>query len=355
MKLRVVPSIGFAFLLSILVLGGCRTYDPNGPDVAGGTSMNPGSAGVLRLRAISATGNTGDFELDLFVTDSNGTLISNLNDSVFTMLETGLDTVISFVSNSSGTLPPLGPFSAELLIDQSLSMQDNDPMDLRLKGAWVFLHGLDAVSGGTDEVQLSSFCGYYPNGGPVDGLLSYGPFSTTGASFDPGLASLAGNLGYATPLYDAMYRETDSLIGQSHNANKTLIVFTDGDDNASSHSLNDAILHAEQNNVKVFAIALKTGLIIDSLPQGVPPDGSGSKALFSIAMATGGAVMHTNDAKQAVAYYGGLGKVLRGNTPYFKTRWHVSLPQGQLLAGSEIRGQLHFKGTEVNAPFVVQF
>jgi hypothetical protein len=354
MKLRVVPSFVFVFLFSIVVMDGCRTYDPAGPDTPGGTSMNPGSAGILRVHAISALGSSGDFEIDLFVVDSGGNLISNLPDSLFTMLQTSLDTAIAFLGSSSGTTSTLGPYSAELLLDQSLSMESNDPMDLRLKGAWIFMHGVDALRGGVDEVQLSSFCGYYPSG-PTDGLLSYGPFTNSGASFDAALQSLAGNLGYATPLYDAMYRETDSLLAQSVNTNKALIVFTDGDDNASSHSLNDAIQHAEANNVKVFAIALKTGLIIDSLFNQMPHDGSGSKALFSIAMATGGAVMHTNDAAQAVSYYAGLGQVLHGNAPYFKTRWHVTLPAGSMLAGSEIRGQLDIKGSPVEAPFIVQF
>jgi hypothetical protein len=205
-------------------------------------------------------------------------------------------------------------------------------------------------------VQLSSFCGYYPSDPSISGLLSYGAFSNSGASFDAGIASMKGNLGYSTPLYDAMYSETDSLVMLSHNTNKALIVFTDGDDNASAHSLNDAIRHALDNNIKVFAIALKTGLIIDSLLNSqMPHDGSGSKALFSIAMSTGGAVMHTNDAKQAIAYYGGLGQVIHGHAPYYKTRWHVSIPSGSSMSGSEIRGQVHLKGSEVEVPFIVQF
>lgn len=355
MKLRVVPSFVFAVVLSVALLDGCRSYDPAGPDVAGGTSMNPGSAGILRVRAIAATGSTGDFELDLFVTDTAGHLISNIPDSLFTMLSLG-DTSFSLLGCSTGITDSIGPFSAELLIDQSLSMGENDPFDLRLKGAWVFLHGVDALRGGIDEVQLSSFCGYYPSDPSILGLRSYGPFSTSGASFDAGLQSLAGNLGYATPLYDAMAKETDSLVALSHNTNKALIVFTDGDDNASTYSLNAAIQHALDNNIKVFAIALKTGLIIDSLLHSqMPQDGSGSKALFSIAMSTGGAVMHTNDAKQAVAYYGGLGQVIHGHAPYFKTRWHVALPSSNVIAGTELRGQLHIKGSSVEAPFIVQF
>jgi hypothetical protein len=231
-----------------------------------------------------------------------------------------------------------GPFSAELLLDQSNSMAFNDPLDLRLKAAKIFMDGVTLLGGG-DEAQLSSFFDFEHG---YDGLRSYGTFTPNGMLFNPAIDALAGNLGPSTPLYDAMYQETDSLVQQGHNANKVLVVFTDGEDNDSYNTLWSAIDHAKQQGVKVFAIALKTGI---NFP------------LITTAMQTGGSVMHTEDPQQLSSYFGSLGKQMHGGQSYYKTIWHVNVPSATSLSGHTVSGTIKIGtgASTVLAPFAVTF
>ncbi len=308
------------------------TIHPGGP-----LSAAPVSAGVLGVKAIASLGNAGDFEVDLFVADADGKPVLNLPPGALSMLG-GLDTLFTPGNLVAATSAVCGPFSAELLLDQSNSMATNDPLNLRLKAAKIFLDGISLLGGGKDEVQVSQFYDIYEGG-----LQTFGPFTTNGDSFDPAVDNLAGNLGPGTPLYDAMYYMVDSLVQQSHNLNKVLIVFTDGEDNESQFGLWDAINYAKYNNVKVFAIALKTGI---NLP------------LISTALSTGGSVMHADDASQLSSYFGSLSKQVHGGESYYKTTWHVKVPNAYTLSGQTVTGTMKIAiagNKTVNAPFAVTF
>ena len=337
-------------IVTVFSINGCRraTEPPNGPDTQGGHSMIPGSVGIKAISAGLASGNSGDFELDLYVTDTNGNPVTNIDPSSIS-IQSALDTLFSPVGLGVATSLASGPFSAELLIDQSNSMKWNDPLKLRWQAAELLLHAVNPALTGSDEIQLSTFNDY------MFGLASYGPFTHNGADFDRAVDSLENVLGPGTPLYDAMYAESDSLSVLATNANKALIVFTDGDDNESNHSLWGSINHAKSLGIKVFAIALKTGIDPDSGATNLP---EAKWALQNAAMATGGATMQTSDPKQLVSYFGGLPKMMHGGTPYLQTKWHVKLPNQTSLTGSQINGLLKItdkSGAIVSAPFNVQF
>ena len=290
------------------------------------------SVGVVAIEATSVNGNSGDFDLDLFVVDTAGQPVTGLSTGSFSIPTSGAGfslTGLSTLSSSS-----FGPFSAEVLIDQTGSMRDTDPLNLRLTAANIFLSLLDA----DDEVQLSTFAG--DRGDPYN-HKSYGEFTNNGKSLIPAVNSLAYSVMGNTPLYDAMYWETDSLVALAKNSNKALIVLTDGQDNQSTNTINSAISHALQSHVRVFAAALKTGL---NLP------------LINAAMTTGGTVMHADDPKQIVSYYGALGKIVRGQAKYYRTKWHTTNPFG--LSGQTINSSMIVKGagsSMVNVPFSVTF
>lgn len=343
---RILTVTCLAALVAVFVsLSGCRkaVEPPNGSDTpAAGEPMIPSAAGVLSVKMISELGNAGDFEVDLFFTDSLGHAIQNVAPGILNIIA-GLDTQFISKGTSQGVTAPCGPVSAELLIDQTNSMADNDPTNLRLAAAKVFLGGI-TLAGGGDEVQLSSFFSF-----AWGGLRSYGPFTPNGASLYPPVDKMAGDLGPWTPLYDAMWAESDSLATLAHNQNKVLVVFTDGDDNASTHSMWDAILHAKSLGIKVFAIALKPSG--DTNTQVAP---GANSALYLAAMQTGGSVMHTQNANELVSYYGGLRSLVHGNTPYVKTLWHVTLPKQSSIAGRTISATLKI-GANVTAPFSVTF
>lgn len=350
-KLSRFASFGLlASLVATLSVSGCRraTEPPTGPDIKGGQSMIPGSVGVIGVKAISELGNAGDFELDLFLTDSNGNPITNIDPSSIS-IQSAMDTMFSPIGLGVAQSVLSGAFSAELLIDQSTSMEWNDPLKLRWKAADLLLDAVNPILAPNDEIQLSTFNDY------LFGLASYGPFTHSGHDFDHAVDSLENVLGPGTPLYDAMFEETDSLAILAHNPNKVLIVFTDGDDNESSHSLWAAINNAKNQGIKVFAIALKTGINADSGALNMP---EAKWALFNAAMQTGGSVMQTQDPQQLVSYFGALPKMMHGGSSYLKTTWHVTLPQQRSLMGSQINGTVRIKAkgnTSVIAPFNVTF
>ena len=90
-----------------------------------------------------------------------------------------------------------GPYSAFLLIDQSGSITDTDPMDARIDAAKVFLSKLDSA----DNVRLAAFA---DNGSlPFSPITLYGnSFTNDGASFFGSLDELSILEAGGTPLYD---------------------------------------------------------------------------------------------------------------------------------------------------------
>lgn len=338
------PSLSVALVVATLIfMGGCRTATEIVPVPAGPPTSMP-SAAIVGIHSESTSGNTGDFEIDLYIVDSSGHAITNLGNNSISILN-GFDTLFSQTNVSAGTSALFGSYSAELLLDQTGSIRFTDPLNLRLLAAKIFLDAT-ALLDPADEVQLSTF----QDSLHIDGewLHSYGPFTHNTAKFEDTVETLASRIGGGTPLYDAMYDETDSVALQGQNANKALVVFTDGEDNESNlyypgATLWSTIHHAVQQHVKVFAIGLETGL---------------DTALISAAMQTGGAVMHASDAKQMVSYFGAMSNLLHGGAKYYQTKWHVSLPNEANLHGQVISGNLSITlpdNSIVLAPFAVTF
>ena len=335
-------SAAFLVAASLILIAGCRTavqvLPPPGP------AISAPSAAVVNITATPATGNAGDFEVDLIVVDSNGHPVSNLDPSAITIAH-ALDTLFTPAGISTALTTSVGPYSAELLLDQTGSIRMTDPLNLRLIAARLFLDATGVLNS-SDEIQLSTF----QDSLHVDGkwLHSYGPFTHNTAAFEDTVETLADKVGGGTPLYDAMYFDADSVAQKGANSNKALVVFTDGEDNESQFyypgaTLWNAIDHAVAEHVRVFAIALETGL---------------DTALISAAMHTGGAVMHASDAKQMVSYFGAMSSMLHGGVTYYKTKWHVSLPASSQIRGKIISGSINIRlkdNETTSAPFAVEF
>jgi hypothetical protein len=328
---------------TLLFMAGCRTATQIQPPPAGPPTSMP-SAAIVGIHPDPSSGNAGDFEIDLYIVDSSGHAITNLGSNSIS-ISNGLDTLFSPVNLSLVTSALFGSYSAGLLLDQTGSIRTTDPLNLRLLAAKIFLDAT-ALLNPTDEIQLSTF----QDSLHVDGewLHSYGPFTHNTAAFEDTIETLAAKIGGGTPLYDAMYDETDSVALQGTNANKALVVFTDGEDNESymyypGATLWSTIHHAIDQHVRIFAVALQTGL---------------DTALISAAMQTGGSIMHASDAKQMVSYFGAMSNLLHGGAQYYRTKWHVALPQAANLHGQVVSGNLSITlpdNTNVIAPFAVQF
>lgn len=326
----------------LILMAGCRTSVQVLPPAGPPTSAP--SAAVVNITAVPPTGNAGDFEVDLIIVDSNGHPVANLDPSAITIAN-ALDTLFTPTGISTALTSALGPYSAELLLDQTGSIRMTDPLNLRLIAAKLFLDATGVLNS-SDEIQLTTF----QDSLHIDGewMHSYGPFTHNTTAFEDTVETLADKVGGGTPLYDAMYFDADSVAQNGKNSNKALVVFTDGEDNESQFyypgaTLWNAIDHAVNEHVRVFAIALETGL---------------DTALISAAMHTGGAVMHASDAKQMVSYFGAMSSVLHGGVTYYKTKWHVSLPAGSQLSGNVVSGSINIRLPDhetANAPFAVEF
>jgi len=323
---------------------------PPPPPVTPGPPTSLPSAGIIGIRPVMSSANTGDFELDVMVADSSGNTIMNLPANAIA-IPSGIDTVFgqqntfSQVSISSAIQNLLGPYSVSILLDQSGSVKHTDPFNLRLLAAKLLLEGT-ALLPVQNEVQIVTFQDSTrdPNGY----WQSYGSLSHNILPLLPIVDGLKNSIAGGTPLYDAMYNCIDTLATTGSNSNKALLVFTDGEDNESYMyppyaTLWTAIRHAKDNNVKVFGVVLQVGI---------------DTALISAATATGGGIMHTDDAKQMVSYYRAMPNVLQGKAGYYKTKWHVQLPAGYSLKGRSISGNMKIKlpdNTQVAAPFSVTF
>ncbi len=324
--------------LAVLALGiitsGCRTRQSVEPGFGNTALVTLSSGAVVGATAVSHNGNSGDFDLDLFIVDSAGHPVAGLDPSSFG-IPSSLDSNFSPLSILPYVTAAAGPYSAELLIDQTGSIKMTDPYNMRLFAAKAFL----GLLGDQDEVQVSTFQDVMHIGHIID---SYHAFSH---NVDPWIRTVDGfanTINGDTPLYDAMYDEVDTLVQHASNANKVLIVFTDGGDNDSRYTLWDPIEHAIQNNVKVFAIALKLG---------------NSTPLATIAAKTGGAVMHAEDPATMVPFYSALGSYLHGNVGCYRTRWHTTVSNLADLSGQTVKGSVSVKnnGKSIQVPFAVTF
>jgi PKD repeat protein len=282
---------------------------------ADGTISLPSGA-VIRSTLISRSGETVRFTLDIAVTDFDNTLSTNLNRANFT-IPSASGSGIDYSFTNDGTQSVAGgsavAYSAALLLDQSGSIRDTDPGNTRIDAAKLFCNSL----GSNDNIYLSAFAG----GGslPFD-LTYYGSgFTSNGSSYNSTLDALRNLIGGGTPLYKSTYSMIDYTAQKGTNANKAVVVFTDGDDTDPSRTVNDVIQRAKQQNVKVFMVGLKQA--------NVP-------SLAYIANQTGGAFMFAQDAPQLMTMFGTLGKLLNGTANYYRTTWTMTRKPGVPNGGS---------------------
>ncbi len=200
--------------------------------------------------------------------------------------------------------------SVPLVMDQSGSIVDTDPNDLRLWAAKEFLASLTPP----DEVVLITFA----SGNPCSQytIARWGEFTTDYASLTATIDSFANCEGGDTPLYDACLSAINEVTTSGRNAGKALVVFTDGDDTASSHSEAQVIAQAHGVGVRIFTIGLSNAV---NLP-----------VLSNIAQQTDGAFFYAPDIGAMISAFRGMNHLLTGSyTVYDCTRGlQATVPAG---------------------------
>ena len=203
------------------------------------TGAQSGSAGVVTQQGGRYTLRTEAYEvrLNASVVDGSGRTIEDLPESAFHVYEDGTpQTIVGFRHEDV-------PVSLGILIDSSGSMYDKRA-------------SVDAAS--LDLVRLSN---------PQDEafLVDFSSEAYIDQDFTSDIRKLQQGLSYVkssggTALYDAVIASADYLAKNSKRAKQVLLIVTDGDDNASSASLEQAIRRVQElDGPAIYCIGLLFG------------------------------------------------------------------------------------------------
>lgn len=209
------------------------------------TAQQVGKKGATQPSASSATDDLqaytikADVELvllDVSVRDPNGGFVSGLDKSAFTVLEDGKPQPITQFANQDV------PVTIGLVIDNSGSMRPKKP-DIITAGLV-----LVQASNPQDEVFVINF-----NDKVRRGLPEIVPFTDDIQLLRQALTKddPAGR----TSLYDAIIAAL-SQIDMGRRDKKTLVVVSDGGDNASTHTLDDVVKMAQEEQVTIYTIGV---------------------------------------------------------------------------------------------------
>jgi Ca-activated chloride channel family protein len=179
------------------------------------------------------TSDTNWVILPVSVSDKNGKLVTNLQQSSFKVFENGIEQPIKLFRHEDV------PISLGIIIDNSGSMKE--------KRQKVEVASVDLVKASNphDEVFIVNF---------NDEAYLDVPFTNDIKKMEEGVARIDSRGG--TAMRDAINGAIDYLKEKGQNHKKVLLVVTDGNDNASNVGLERLVDRARQSEVLIYAIGL---------------------------------------------------------------------------------------------------
>lgn len=323
MKKNLTLILWGIFVLALII--SCKKDDPEIIDKA---LDGAHAAAVTKSTVIDYKDNNLTGEITLLIVDERGNFVSGLSNDNFTLVENYYldETSINEIKREGMTSS--GPYSASLLLDQSGSIVDTDPDDLRIEASKIFIRFL----GDDDEVSLTSF-----QRGGYDILYN---FTSDSLELFPLLDELIDNEGGGTPLYETAYEMISYTVDSASNSNKCIIAFTDGRDTGWSPGMMDVIEKAQQNNVKVFTIGLSNNIEFEYMGY--------------LANETDGAFMWAKDVKQLVSIFGNLGELLHGSATLYKVIYSAKTPNvlsPNYIYNNELK--IKMEGDTIIVPFTI--
>lgn len=197
------------------------------------------------------------------VLDQRSRLVTNLNKNDFTVYEDGqVQQITNFLREDI-------PVSLGILVDNSGSMRD--------KRQAVNTAALDLVKGSNpkDEVFIVNFS---------DEAIIDTDLTSDVAKMQEGLQQIDSRGG--TALYDAVVASADYLAKKGRMEKKVLLVVTDGEDNASTDTLEQAVRRVQDDNgPTVYSIGILGG----------EREKRARRALEQLALHTGGVAFFPKD------------------------------------------------------------
>lgn len=209
-----------------------QTVDSAAQGAATATNIGKGAGGKYTLRE-----DAYEVRLDATVLDASGKSIQTLDKDAFHVYEDGVaQTIAGFRHEDT-------PVSLGILIDSSGSMYD--------KRAAVEQASLDFVklSNPADEAFLVDFS--------WEAFIDQ-DFTNDPARLQQGLSYIKSSGG--TAIYDALVASADYLTKNAKHTKQVLLIVTDGEDNASSASLEQAIRRIQDlNGPVIYCVGLLFG------------------------------------------------------------------------------------------------
>jgi Ca-activated chloride channel homolog len=206
--------------------------DHPGPTVRGAQTLEKGAHGGFTLKR-----NVDEVVLNITVLDEGGHLVNDLTKDDFKIFEDGVpQTIASFQHQDI-------PVSMGIIIDNSGSMRD--------KRAAVNATALDLVkaSNREDEAFVVNFS---------DEAFIDQDFTSDIGKLREGLSHIDSKGG--TALYDAVVASADQLAKGAKRPKQALLIITDGEDNASTFSLEQTIRRVQDlQGPVVYSIGLLFG------------------------------------------------------------------------------------------------
>ena len=210
----------------------------------------------------TVTQDAFEVRLNASVLDASGRNIQTLNKDSFHVYEDGVPQQVTSFRHEDL------PVSIGLLIDNSGSMYDK-------------LQGVEKAA--IDLVKLS-------NPKDEEFLVDFANESMLDQEFTSSIEKLQQGLSYIEPkggtaAYDALVASADYLTKNAKNSKQVLIIITDGEDNTSSATLEQAIRRIQDlDGPTIYCIGLLFGADIDKREKN-----HARKVLETIAQQTGGA------------------------------------------------------------------
>jgi VWFA-related protein len=198
---------------------------------------NPGQEIHRQNGVYTLQKNVDEVLLNCTVVDSNGHLANDLSKDDFHVFEDNASQIINSFTHSDV------PVSMGILVDNSGSMRD--------KRAAVNTAALDLVraSNPEDEAFIVNFS---------DEAFLDQDFTSNIQKLQQGLSHIDSRGG--TALYDAVVASADQLSHGAHRAKQVLLIITDGEDNASTLNLEQAIRRVQNlQGPVVYSIGLLFG------------------------------------------------------------------------------------------------
>ncbi|MBF6569176.1 MAG: VWA domain-containing protein [Candidatus Binataceae bacterium] len=258
-------------MLLVLVLASCASLKSNSQTYSYSTTAKPPPPVFAAPPAIA--GKPGYREAKVSVENRSGTAIPDIRQADFIADLSGVQVPIAFFRHN-----PRAPISIGILVDSSGSMEPKlDTVKRELAG---FIGGLDPA----DELYLIAFT-YQP--------ILLQPLTTDHQAVVQSLAKLRA-FGQ-TALYDSIVSGV-GVFGKGPNA-KAILLITDGMDNTSTATEQDAIDWLTADSVRIYAIGIGSANIATSTPANASGPGTfgdinsvDAKALQDMARDAGGAV-----------------------------------------------------------------